>query len=515
MKITNQPLAFLSFYIVSLLPCCTQIKQHELSENPGDNIAIVSHRGAPGKGPENTFASATAAISYGADYVEIDVRRSKDGVHYIIHDPTLERTTNGTGPVSQANSGYIDRLDAGSWFGYEFAGEPVPRLYDFLKWIKGKTGIFFNIKDGDLNAIIKMVYELGLEGNCIFLFSDSSLIKEFRTIDQDLDLIIDASSISQIDSLVPIYNPRIVLHEIVGLTDEFINDCHKRGLKVMACISGKDWAGYRKALSMNIDLVNIDSPDVFTNMAENNGIFKNYRLIAHRGGITGGKYNEYDPASIQEAIDLGYYMLEIDVRETKDGVLIAHHDNDFRRYFNDSRRVDEILWEDIQNLVSDRGGYHPLSFEEVAKLCSGKVKLMIDIKVSNRTPEFYNKLGDIMERYDLLDGAYFLGSDIEQFMGRAKMSINMGQIPRLMEMLERGEDVARNYFLFDAGTRMTSSAIKLAQQNYITVVAAINTHNYRLENHWQGAKRDIEFLKECGVTEFQIDSHYDQWLPLR
>ncbi len=68
---------------------------------------------------------------------------------------------------------------------------------------------------------------------------------------------------------------------------------------------------------------------------------------------------------------------------------------DFNRFFNDPRRVDELSWEEVKSIKSVKGNYHPLLFEEVAKMCSGKVKMMIDIKVSNKSPEFYRKLEEI------------------------------------------------------------------------------------------------------------------------
>jgi glycerophosphoryl diester phosphodiesterase len=512
MKPFRTALPLLSFFALIFIPCCNPVQDPAF---PGSDITIVSRQGATRVGPENTFASAGFAVENKAGYIGIDIRRSLDGVHYILHDSTVDRTTNGTGLISQKKSDYIESLDAGSWFSHEFTGEPVPRLREFLLWLKGRAGVYMNILDGDIKEIRDMVYELGFENDCFFGFPDEKMIRDFRNADNKLALKLTVPSLPLPDALIREFGPAIIEHDIVTLTDEFIQACHERGLRVMASVRGVDPAGYRKAISMNVDMVNLDSPDIFSNMVRNNGIFKGYRLIAHRGGITGGihgEYNEFDPASIQKAIDLGYYMIEVDVRKTSDGVLIVHHDNDFRRFFNDPRRVDETSWEEVRKLRSDRGNYHPLSFEEVARMCSGKVRMMVDTKVP-RTPEFIEELGEIMEKYDLLDGAYFLGSDIEPFMGKAKMSINMGQLPRLMQMIENGEDVARHFFLFSGANLMTSSAVKLAQQNYITVVAAVNIHNYRLENHWHGAKRDIEFLKECGVTVFQIDSHYDQWLP--
>ncbi len=76
-------------------------------------------------------------------------------------------------------------------------------------------------------------------------------------------------------------------------------------------------------------------------MRKNNSIFKEYKLIAHRG-ILKGKYNEYDPESIKAAINRGYYMLEVNIRETKNGMLILNHDKTFARFYNDPRRMNEM-----------------------------------------------------------------------------------------------------------------------------------------------------------------------------
>ncbi len=511
-----QSFLLVSFFMtIKFTTGCDQENGTRLTEKTSSDIEIVSHRGANRLAPENTYASALKAIESGADYVEFDVRRSKDGVHYIIHDRTLDRTTNGTGLVSQASSEYIDGLDAGSWFGHEFSGEVVPRLYEYLKWIKGKAKVYFDIKDGDLQEIFGMVYELGFEDDSFFWFGDRAMAREFRSLDPDLSLKINASEIEHLDSLISIYNPDIIERGIVGLTDDFITACHERGLKLMIYVPGDDWDGYFQAMSMNIDMINLDNPDVFTNMVENDGVFTDYRLIAHRGGITEDKFNEFDPASINKAIDQGYFMLEVDIRMTKDSVLIVHHDSDFQRFFNHPGRVDEMTWEQIQDLRSDRGDYHPMSFEQLARMVSGRVKLMMDLKAHDSDPCYFRKLGEIMERYDLFDGAYFIDGDARNYYwGRSKFGFGMSEIPRIQELISQGEDVVCHYFLFDTSTRLTSEAVKWAQHNFITVVAAVNIFRYRYENHWQGAKRDIEFLKACGVREFQIDSHYDQWLPV-
>ena len=95
-----------------------------------------AHRGAATIAPENTMASVDSCIKYGVGNIECDVCISKDSVFYVLHDSTLDRTTNGTGAISQWLSTDIDTLDAGSWFAPRFAGQRVLRLTDLLRKAK-------------------------------------------------------------------------------------------------------------------------------------------------------------------------------------------------------------------------------------------------------------------------------------------------------------------------------------------------------------------------------------------
>ncbi len=119
-----------------------------------------------------------------------------------------------------------------------------------------------------------------------------------------------------------------------------------------------------------------------------------------------------------------------------------------------------------------------------------------------------------MVKYNLLEGAYFINNEAKNyFWGKAKFLFRANEAETIMEKYRSGEDVACHYFLFDDGAKLTSSLIKMCQSAYITVVPSVNFGHYRNENPMRGAKRDIEFLKECGVTQFQIDSDFDDWLP--
>ncbi len=83
----------------------------------------IAHRGASAYAPENTFSAFDKALSLGVDQVELDVHFSEDGHIVVIHDDNLDRTTNGSGPVSGHTLAQLRSLDAGSWFGPEYGGE--------------------------------------------------------------------------------------------------------------------------------------------------------------------------------------------------------------------------------------------------------------------------------------------------------------------------------------------------------------------------------------------------------
>ncbi|MBN3553727.1 glycerophosphodiester phosphodiesterase [Fictibacillus nanhaiensis] len=117
-----------------------------LAYDPSEQVQTVAHRGAAGYAPENTMAAFHKGVDMKADYIEIDVQETKDGELVVIHDVTLDRTTNGTGYVKDHTLEEIRQLDAGSYFGEEFKGEKVPTFEEVLDEFRGKTGILIELK---------------------------------------------------------------------------------------------------------------------------------------------------------------------------------------------------------------------------------------------------------------------------------------------------------------------------------------------------------------------------------
>lgn len=93
---------------------------------------VIGHRGAAARAPENTLAGLRRAKELGCEWVEFDVRLTLDGVPVLCHDPRLERTTDGFGPISSLRLSTVRECDAGSWFAPAFAGERIPTLEEAL-----------------------------------------------------------------------------------------------------------------------------------------------------------------------------------------------------------------------------------------------------------------------------------------------------------------------------------------------------------------------------------------------
>lgn len=119
-----------------------------------ESLFVWAHRGASAVAPENTMAAFEAAAEAGADGIELDVHLSRDGLPVVIHDETLDRTTDGSGAVAARTAAELLELDAGSWFSPDFAGEPIPLLSDVLAWAGDRLRLNLEIKSAHAGKVV-------------------------------------------------------------------------------------------------------------------------------------------------------------------------------------------------------------------------------------------------------------------------------------------------------------------------------------------------------------------------
>jgi glycerophosphoryl diester phosphodiesterase len=132
---------------------------------PGWDVVVVAHRGMVSGFPENTLAAYRQSISLGFSGIEIDLRATADGHIVVIHDETVDRTTNGTGDVGQMTLAEIKSLDAGSRAGPEFADQRIPTYQEVLAALHGSgTKIVLDIKQSeklDNERVVRLTEQFG------------------------------------------------------------------------------------------------------------------------------------------------------------------------------------------------------------------------------------------------------------------------------------------------------------------------------------------------------------------
>lgn len=234
------------------------------------------------------------------------------------------------------------------------------------------------------------------------------------------------------------------------------------------------------------------------------------KLIAHRGGIVEGQYAENGKQAIEAAIKRGYYMLELDLRETKDGEIILQHDPDFNRFYGVNKMVEAMTWPEISQLRTSPGNEAPLRLEDALPLCKNKIQIMVDTKGEKHPLAFYEKMERLLAENGLLQHALIIGSEESRdyFLGKAKVGVNL---KFLKDAIRKRQDVSNLYFLFMHGNELTPEIVAYAEKYGVLVVPSVNLFHYKNIDPMEGAKHDIEWLKAEKVIYFQIDSEFDRW----
>jgi glycerophosphoryl diester phosphodiesterase len=245
---------------------------HQLAEQKRfEQPLIIAHRGYRAKYPENTLGAFKAALEAGAAMIELDVSLSYDRKLVVIHDATLQRTTNGNGPVNGLTLEELKQLDAGSWFHSNFAGERLPELIEVLELVDGRALINIEIKSNayepnhPLDAIERQVLQLMRQKKA----RDYILISSFNIfILEQLAKFKDAPPLAWISkSPADRHTVEMCTHiaafswhpEHLILTRDQVEMMHAAGIRVFP-YNMKSQAEFNRMLSMGVDGVITNDP---------------------------------------------------------------------------------------------------------------------------------------------------------------------------------------------------------------------------------------------------------------
>ena len=192
-------------------------------------VYVTAHRGSSGRAPQNTISAFVAAIEDEADYAELDVQETRDGVVVVLHDANLNHVGGVDKNIWELNYSELQEIDVGSSFSPEFAGERVPTLEETIDVTKGKVKLNIEIKTNghEKNLVentVRIIEEKEIEDECVITSLDYNALKEVRTLNHDLRLgMIIGYVIGDYSKLdVDFYSvePNLVL------TKKFMRDAH-------------------------------------------------------------------------------------------------------------------------------------------------------------------------------------------------------------------------------------------------------------------------------------------------
>lgn len=234
---------------------------------PGEPGFVAGHRGDKDGAPENTLPALQRVIDGPAEFVETDLQLTADGVPILMHDWTLDRTTNGSGPVWAATWDEVRRLDAGRWYSAEFTGTPVPRLEEFLAILapSAKHAII-ELKGSwtveQVRIVTSEIYLRGLQERIVLASFDLMSLRAVQEVAPGLQRAIitrevngDPADLAEACGAVAIITSKAFVQSDPGVVDRI----HEAGLGVLL-YTLNDSDLWSEAIELGVDGIITDKP---------------------------------------------------------------------------------------------------------------------------------------------------------------------------------------------------------------------------------------------------------------
>jgi len=230
---------------------------------------VIAHRGASAYAPENTMSAIKKAVQMGSDGIELDVQLSKDGHVVVIHDTTVNRTSNGTGRVNELTLEQLKALDFGSWFSAEFRNEPICTLEEVLKFLEDWNGLInIEIKKEWLqfnsieNKVVMLIDKFNLRNRTIVSsFSTLSLLK-IKRLDKNIKTgILYTSSTHRLALFAKMYRVNAIHPWYQNVTEEMRKIALKDNLKINTYTVDKP-SEIKRLARIGVDGIITNVPDI-------------------------------------------------------------------------------------------------------------------------------------------------------------------------------------------------------------------------------------------------------------
>lgn len=241
-----------------------------LFRSPGAPVLRVGHRGARGHAPENTFASFDLAVAMGVSAVETDVHVCADGAVVLIHDHTVDRTTDGSGFVKDLTLAELKELDAGAWYDTRFAGERIPELDEFLEWAKARAvAVAIEIKNGPIyypaiaTKLVEALHRHEMLRQALVISFDHPVLREARQLEPELATgILYAARLADPVAAAGAASAVALHPHWAYVTPDLVEVAHTAGLAVSPWCPN-DAPTIKMLADMGVDSIGTDYPELF------------------------------------------------------------------------------------------------------------------------------------------------------------------------------------------------------------------------------------------------------------
>ena len=207
---------------------------------PPREYQTIVHRGMMYQAPENTRPAIERAIEDGIEWVEVDVRLTKDGKHVLFHDSEVDGKTNGRGVVKDLTFAEIKSLDAGSVFAPRYAGEKILSLTECLLLAKGRINLYLDCKEIDPDLLAREVLDAGMEKQ-VAVFAGPEILREVsNSLRGACSGHAQVEGGGELKDLLDVLHPAAVEVDADKVTAALCQQLHDQGVKVQVKVLG-DW----------------------------------------------------------------------------------------------------------------------------------------------------------------------------------------------------------------------------------------------------------------------------------
>lgn len=226
-------------------------------------MIVVAHRGAHAKVPENTLAAFRNAIELRCDFVEMDVRITKDGALVILHDSTLDRTTNGSGNVADQTLSSVRALAVKNPSDVDLSTEKVPTFDEALAVCRGKINVYVDHKAGEPTDVIAAIRKHEMLDDVV-VYATVDRLREFKRLRPELRVVsAHPAKPEEIAALAAELRPLCLDGHHLKWSRDQVNDAHRAGTQVWVDMLGPfdGPIGYLWAAKMGVDAMQTDHPE--------------------------------------------------------------------------------------------------------------------------------------------------------------------------------------------------------------------------------------------------------------